>query len=137
MTLAFVDTGAWIALTVPRDTHHRRARDFFREIAPRTGLVTSNYVVAETVTWLAYHAMRRSSLELRRMLEAAESEGFLELVHATPEIDDLAWSYFERFDDQDLSFCDCASFAICALRSVDFVFGFDRQFRSAGFDLRP
>jgi predicted nucleic acid-binding protein len=52
---AFVDTGAWIALMVPRDQYHQRATTFFRSIARNTRLVTSNYVLSEAFTWLRYH----------------------------------------------------------------------------------
>ena len=137
MTLAYVDTGAWIALMAPRDGQHRRARDFFHRIATSTRLLTSNYVLAETVTWLAYHGFRHSALRLKEMIEAAESTRLLEVAWATPRVDAEAWAYFERFDGQNLSFCDCASFAICHARKVDFVFGFDRDFQTAGLELRP
>jgi uncharacterized protein len=72
LTLAFVDTGAWIALMVPRDRHHSRARRFFRSIAPNTKLLTSNYVLAETVTWLAYQGQGQAAQRLREMVQAAE-----------------------------------------------------------------
>lgn len=137
MTLAFVDTGAWIALMVSRDAHHRRAREFFREIAPRTRLVTSNYVLAETVTWLAYHGLHGSALRLREMVDAAETTRLLDVDWVTPRVHEQAWDYFQRFDDQEFSFCDCTSFVLSSSRGVDFVFGFDQHFRSMGFDLQP
>ena len=43
---------------VQKDAYHVRAREFFREIARDTRLMTSNYVIAETATWLGYHGMR-------------------------------------------------------------------------------
>lgn len=137
MKTAFVDTGAWIALMVPRDGHHRRAREFFREVATDTRLLTSNYVLAETTTWLAYHGLRQGALRLREMAEAALTTRLLEIIWVTPEIDEEAWRHFRRFDSRQLSFCDCASFAICESRAVDFVFGFDTDFQIAGFETRP
>jgi hypothetical protein len=137
LTTAFIDTGAWIALLVPRDNHHRRARAFFQRIAPRTRLLTSNYVLAETVTWLAYHGLRSAALRLKEQVSAAESTSLLATAWVTPDVHDAAWDYFERFDSQDFSFCDCTSFALCRARKVDFVFGFDHRFRSMGFDLQP
>lgn len=137
MTTAFVDSSAWIALMVPRDTYHQRARELFRDIAPRTRLVTSNYVLAETVTWLAYHGLHHSALRLRDMVVAAESTRLLDTAWITPQVHDEAWTYFERFDSQSFSFCDCTSFALCFEQKVDFVFGFDSDFRTVGLDLRP
>jgi predicted nucleic acid-binding protein len=137
LTLAFVDTGAWIALLVPRDLHHRSARDLFRSIARETHLLTTNYVLAETVTWLAYHDAHKSALQFKDMTEAAERAGLLTTAWVMPQVHADAWRFFERFDDQDVSFCDCSSFVVCEARRVDFVFGFDKHFTMAGFDLRP
>lgn len=50
---------------------------------------------------------------------------------------DRAWEIFRRFDDQAFSFCDCTSFVVARDEAVDFVFGFDQDFATMGFDLRP
>ena len=137
MPNAFVDTGAWIALMVPRDKHHARATETFRNLPPKTRLITTDYVVAETVTWLVYHGQRQAAFRLRDMLTAAQQQQFLSTDWITPGHHDLAWMMLEKYGDQDLSFCDCTSFVICGSRNVDFVFGFDEHFSAAGFDLRP
>lgn len=137
MSTAFVDTGAWIALMVQRDAHHRRAREFFRSIARSTRLVTSNYVMAETLTWLAYHDLRPSALKFKDMVDASEQTRRLSMAWITPAIHEYAWRIFANWDDQDFSFCDCTSFVLCRERDVDFVFGFDHHFSTLGFDLRP
>lgn len=137
MPAAFVDTGAWIALMVARDQHHARATDFFRNLPPRTRLITSDLVVAETVTWLVYHGQRQAAFRLRDLLAAAEQQHFATVEWSTPARHETAWLLLERFDDQQLSFVDCISFVMCHERKVDFVFGFDDHFRAAGFDLRP
>ena len=137
MTLAFVDTGAWIALATQRDKYHRRAREFFRSIAKDTKLMTSNYVVSETVTWLTYHRARPAALTFWRTIEESQRSGLLDLEWVTPAVHRQAWEFFRRYDDKALSFCDCRSFAICIERRVDFVFGFDSDFLSVGLDLRP
>jgi predicted nucleic acid-binding protein len=71
------------------------------------------------------------------MIEASQQQDFLTLTWITPEIHEAAWAIVDKFDDQRFSFYDCTSFAVCAERDVDFVFGFDSDFRTAGFDLRP
>jgi predicted nucleic acid-binding protein len=48
-----------------------------------------------------------------------------------------AWAYFDRYQDQAFSFQDCTSFAVAADHDVAYVFGFDRDFQIAGFNLRP
>jgi predicted nucleic acid-binding protein len=134
--LAFVDSSAWIAMLVSRDTNHLAALRFFRSI-PKVRLVTSNYILAETFTWLTYHGHRRAVLQLNQMVAESEKLKLLDLEWVTPEIHDQAWSIFVRYDDQEFSFYDCTSFVICRRKKVDFVFGFDSDFRTMNFDVRP
>jgi predicted nucleic acid-binding protein len=122
---------------MPRDRNHEPALRQFRNLSPRTRLLTTDYVVAETVTWLLYRDEREAAFRLKRMIEASQQQSILTLAWITPEIHDAAWDIVRRYDDQRFSFYDCTSFAICAARDVDFVFGFDSDFRIAGFDLRP
>jgi predicted nucleic acid-binding protein len=137
VTVAFVDTGAWIALSSQKDAFHSRAREFFRTIARDTKLMTSNYVISETVTYLAYHKARAAALTLWRAVEESERSGLLDLVWVTPAVHRQAWEVFRHYDDQTFSFCDCASIAISQEKRVDYVFGFDSDFLKAGLDLRP
>jgi predicted nucleic acid-binding protein len=137
LTTAFVDTGAWIALMVQKDAYHVPAREFFRSIARSTRLVTSNFVMSETLTWLAYHGLRREALRFKDMVDASEQVRRLNMAWVTPEVHEYAYRIFANFDDQDFSFCDCTSFILARQKAVDFVFGFDHHFASLGFDLRP
>jgi predicted nucleic acid-binding protein len=122
---------------VQKDAYHVRAREFFREIARDTRLVTSNYVIAETATWLAYHDMRPVASRLKEMVDSAEKTNFLITAWVTPNVHADAWKLFDGWDDQDFSFCDCTSFVLSRSHGVDFVFGFDRHFRTFGLDLKP
>lgn len=137
MTTAFVDTGAWIALANRDDSHHGRARAFFRSIARDTQLLTSSYVVGETITWLTYRHRREQALQIYRTIADSVRIQLLTIEWITPDVQADAWQIYERYDDQLFSFCDCTSFAVCRSKEVDFVFGFDRDFLVAGFDLRP
>jgi len=137
MTTAFVDSSAWVALIIQRDSRHARARQFMRSLTGGTRLITSAYVVGESVTYLTYRHWRRQALELKSMIEAAIRINLLTLEWITPELHEMAWRTYERYDDQLFSFWDCTSFALCSLRAIDYVFGFDSDFRTAGFDLRP
>jgi len=133
----FLDTGAWIGLTDPTDRRSEVARDYFRRIGRHMQLVTSNYVLQEAVTWLVYHNRRRSVPALRGMVRAAESTGWLGVIWVTPALDELAWHVFDQFDDQDFSFADCSSIAICRDEGIDRAFSFDRHFTIAGLATEP
>lgn len=61
--MIFVDTGAWFAAIVPTDPNHERAAAFLA--ANREPLITTDYVVDETLTLLA-RTWRASTLSLAR-----------------------------------------------------------------------
>jgi predicted nucleic acid-binding protein len=71
------------------------------------------------------------------MIQAAARTNLLTLEWVTPDVQERASEIYERYDDQTFSFWDCTSFAICDALNVDYVFGFDRDFQTAGFELRP
>ena len=100
-------------------------------------MITTNYVVAETVTWFMYHRHRHAAFRFRDMLMAAQQQNLLSMEWIDETIYEAAWSYIEQYEDQELSFFDCTSFIVCRNHDVDFVFGFDSDFRTMGFDLRP
>jgi hypothetical protein len=137
MTVAFVDSGAWIALANDADAFHARAREFFRTISRGTQLLTSNYIIGEAITLLTYRRFRDDALRLVQRIEDSVHVGWLTVVWVTPEVHEQALALYRRYDDQLFSFGDCTSFAICLSRRVDFVFGFDNDFRIVGLDLRP
>ena len=137
MTTVFVDTSAWIAIVSRVDSRHEQARAYYRSLMSDTDLVTSDYVLGESITFLAYRHRRHEALELHSMVQAATHINALTMEWITPSVHDNAWDIFQRYDDQIFSYCDCTSIAICSSRSVDFVFGFDRDFEVAGFELRP
>jgi predicted nucleic acid-binding protein len=136
VTLAFVDSSAWIAVSVARDRNYAAATRYLR--ARRVDrLVTSNAVVAEAATWLIYRGMRSAALALRSRIAAAEQVRMLAVEWVTHDIHERAWEIIDRYADQRFSFADCTSFAICENLRVDHVFGFDTDFVIAGFRLEP
>ena len=60
----FVDTGAWYASVVPSDPRHRELLEWLLRNPAR--LVTSDYVVDETLTLLRMRGERTRSVDLGR-----------------------------------------------------------------------
>ena len=53
--MIFVDTGAWIAISNPKDQHHREVISIYNDLRDREiQLLTTDYVIDETVTRLRY-----------------------------------------------------------------------------------
>jgi len=135
LTKTFVDSGAWIGMLVVEDRYHREARELFQSFTAKDDLITTNYVVAETATWLVYHGYSRYTARFRQMIDAAEATSRLRLVWIATKEQDGAWDVMEQFQDQNFSFADCSSIAVCREEDVDNVLGFDKHFVVAGFTL--
>ena len=131
-----MDTGAWAALVMPDDAHHREATAFFRALG-RTRLRTSNYVLSESYTLLRTRSDHRTSVRFHRMVGDATKVGLLQVTWVSEADHAAAWDLFERFEQIPLSHCDCTTAVLARQHRIDVIFGFDADFRALGFDLRP
>jgi predicted nucleic acid-binding protein len=129
----FVDTGAWVALRYRRDAQHAHARQLLRRLRREgLGLVTSEWVLGETVTLLKARGAVEHALVLGDALQAGRLGEFLE---ATPARRRRAWELFVRYRNLRVGYVDCTSFAIMQELGLRQVFGFDGDFVKAGFAL--
>jgi uncharacterized protein len=138
MNRVFVDTGGWIACIIKKDKYHSFAKEYFIELGKNNvSLVTSNYVICETLTWLNYNKYHDSAVKQMKIWKEAEQLGHLSVYWVDRDITKEADEIFKRYFDQKLSFADCASFAICRKLSITKIFGFDKHFNTLGFLLSP
>lgn len=137
MTKVFVDSGGWVSVLNPRDGLHAIATSYYRDAVARDELITSNYVIQETVTFLTYRNLRHHVRRFQDMTLAAEQRGILSVLWVDRPTHEAAWSVYHQYGDQALSFTDCSSIALCRAEHIGVVFGFDGHFRVAGLDLRP
>lgn len=132
--MRFVDTSFWYGLQDRRDRRHPAAAAL---AAGQVGqqLITSNHVVGETWT------------VVRRRLGHAAAVGFLDRLHALPNVEVVwadgaleadAWGWLRRHDEREYSFVDATSFALMRRRRLIEALAFDGDFAAAGFvELRP
>ena len=59
------------------------------------------------------------------------------MVWVTEDVHGRALDIFRTYDDQIFSLADCASFVVARERKIREVFGFDRNFLTMGFILKP
>jgi len=135
----FVDTWGWLVLEDRRDSAHAVVRRFYERLqGQRESVVTSDYVLDETITRL-FH--RRPFLEAKRFTEAmlaSDEEGFLRIERVDHRRFKEAWVLRLRYDDQPgISFTDLTSFALMRELRVTNALTQDRHFRQAGFNLVP
>lgn len=105
--LIFTDTGAWYAFVDKSDAHHHAASQYIQNL---TGpLVTSTYILDETVTLIKVHVGHSAAV---RFGESLRQEQIARLVNVTEQDEDKAWEIFVRHHDKGFSFTDCTSFAL-------------------------
>ena len=129
--VAFVDSGAWIALALSRDPLHATARaqwQILRDSGAR--LHTSVPVVIETFTFLERNANRDVALAWQASISKPRTVKILPC-----ELQDLerSWEYFRRADLHKLSSVDATSFAIMKRLGIRVAFTFDHHFAVVGF----
>lgn len=133
--MIYVDTGAFIARYVRRDTHHRQARRAWTEIErSRVRCFTSNFVLDETFTWLGRRASYTFAAERARALLHSAA---LTILRPDADDEEKAVDVFAKFADQKVSFTDCISFVLMRRNRLERAFTFDRHFGSAGFQVVP
>ncbi len=136
--IVFVDTSAWIAIAVKSGDKHQIASAYYLDLLKkRAGLVTSNYVLSETLTRIRYNVSHAKAVELHRIIDQSVKENQLAIHWVDEGTEKEAWTIFEKYDDQHFSIVDCTSLVICKRVGVDEVFAFDDDFKTLGFIVKP
>jgi len=123
----FIDTGAFFAYAIPSDKHHQTAAQWFRQ--NRLPLITSDYVVDETLTLMRSRAPGIRSTELGELLFSGK---LADLYYLTEEDIQAAWQVFRTYTDKAWSFTDCTSKVIVGKLGITHAFSFDQHFRQFG-----
>ena len=132
--MIFLDTGFLFALFVEGDFNHDRVQEVFKEYRGRRLdqlVVTTNHVVAETVTLLRKrgHPDTRIRHGLAVMVGEQLLAGTLGQVHRTTEDEErAALAYLKKHADQDYSFVDCLSFVVMEQLGIREAWAVDRDF---------
>ena len=134
--MVFVDTGAWIALTDRSDQYHSAAADIYSRLKQRRErLVTTDYVLDETLTRLRYDAGHAHAMRFLELTEQGERSGVVLRVHVTEDIFQSAVALFRQYTTAALSFTDCTSFVVCRRHAIAEAFAFDQHFLMFGVAL--
>jgi len=131
----FVDTAGWMACADEADPAHHRALQS-RDTALKSGsvLVTTDYVIDETLTLI------------RIRLTLAAAEGWWAQLEGSSRLRwewigmaraDKARDVFFRHRDKSYSFTDCTSFVVMKELKLKQALTTDRHFRQMGFKVLP
>ena len=128
----FVDTGAWYAAMVRKDRDHEAAKQFLK--SNTLPLITSDYVMDETVTLLLTRVGHSYAVRFLDMLQTSQKT---QLIYLTPTQIAATVNLFREREDKGWSFTDCSSFVLMQEYQIQVAFAFDEHFRQAGFQVKP
>jgi predicted nucleic acid-binding protein len=138
----FLDTGLIFALIADRDVNHGRAVELLESQEERRlsdFVVTTNHVVAETLTLVRTRAHKSAAMRHELAVKVGERlfDGTFGRIHqVTAEDEREAFAYFTKHRDQDYSFVDCVSFIVMLRLGIREAWTFDEHF-SHRFIARP
>ncbi len=136
--MLFVDASAFLALVNEKDKNNIAAARFLEDI--KTGkarvkkIITSDYIIDETLTRIRYAVGHKEAVEWGKDILASN---VVEKIEVGKEIFEPAWELFEKYEDMRLSFTDCTSFAIMKKIGAEKAFSFDDDFERIGFKRLP
>lgn len=127
MPRVLIDTGAIYAFVTRNDEHHEAAKRFIREWLDRKEVfLLPDVVFAETMTLLKARLGSEIAVRVGRELRQNSAYVWLPL---GDEGERETWAIFQRFDDKDWSYTDCAVLALARREKISRVFAFDGHFR--------
>lgn len=130
----FVDSSAFIALADRSEDRHREALAFAATLSTGMRLVTSNFILDESVTRVRTLLGVEAAYQLGKEIL---SSGRYELITIDAKIGSMALEKMRKFADKTFSFTDCTSFVLMETKGIRDVFAFDEDFRRAGFQIHP
>jgi predicted nucleic acid-binding protein len=135
MKRLFVDTAGWMACADAPDPSHARAsaaRD--RWLEQKGVLVTTDYVIDETLTLIRF---RLGLSAAEAWWKQVEGSARLQWEPITPERAEKARHLFFRYADKEFSFTDCTSFVVMQQLKLKHALTTDRHFKQMGFQTVP
>lgn len=100
-------------------------------------LLTTNFVRDESYTLIRTRIHHKAAIEFHNLIAVLIRDKYVHLVQVTPEIEQDAWTIFERYDDKDFSYTDCTSFVVMQRFNITQAITDDHHFRQIGFQTLP
>jgi hypothetical protein len=134
--MIFIDSGAWVALTIPNDKNASRARALYSEVQQgRHGsLVTTDFILDEV---LALVRMAVDAPTAVRFAEAALSSKSVSILRIDPARFREALRMLGQNAVRRWTFTDCTSFVVMRGLGITKAFTFDPGFEQAGYECLP
>lgn len=131
--MKFADTGWWVAWALPGDARHADALAMLERLGRSEQILTTNFVVGETWTFLRRKDSHRTALAFLDRIETLRLAERLVVHRVTEEQETGAWDWLRRHDEREYSYADATSFRVMRDRRLREAFAFDQDFAAAGF----
>lgn len=129
----FVDSFAWIAAINKTDNYNEIVLKTLEGLLKQKAkLITTNYVVIETINSLSRVEFRKTVIEFVDRLQKSPS---VEVVKVTDEIYDSAWELYRKRKDKNWGITDCTSFEVMRILGIKKAFTNDKHFEQAGYSV--
>ena len=129
MSAVYCDTSALYALLDRSDVNARLAANSWEGLADASiPLVTTNYVVLETIALVQARLGIDAVIELRSLVDP-----FIAIHYVDAALHLAALEQLVSLSRRAVSLVDCASFAFMRQHGISRAFAFDRHFQEFGF----
>lgn len=129
----FMDSFAWIAIINKSDNYHKPSLKLLNDmLSQQTELVTTNYILIETINALSKAEYRKAIIEFINRIEKSPS---VTVIKITDEIHKTAWKLYQQRMDKDWGITDCTSFEVMNLVNIKRAFTNDKHFEQAGYTI--
>jgi predicted nucleic acid-binding protein len=129
----FVDSFAWIAAINKTDNYNEIVLKTLESLLKQKAkLITTNYVVIETINALSRVEFRKAVVEFVDKLQKSPS---VEIVKITDEIYNSAWELYKQRRDKNWGITDCTSFEVMRILGIKKAFTTDKHFEQAGYSV--
>ena len=135
----FLDTSGLLSVFDRSDENHSVCSQFWEKLIQQKIYepVISDYVLDELVTTILSRVSHARALQVLDTLLQLIDRARMSLVWIDNTYFFQARTIFERYHDQEFSFTDCTSFAICQGQSIQDAFALDRDFGIFGLKILP
>ncbi len=125
----FIDTSAFVALLVDKETDHKKvAKKYHNYRQKRAILFTSDYILDELFTRLLYYKQVDVKKTIQKLKESI-SAGEITMLKIDEALFEKALEAFLKFSDHKVSFTDATSYALLKDFSLDEIFTLDNDFK--------
>lgn len=125
----FIDTSAFVALLVDKETDHKIvAKKYYEYRQKRAILFTSDYILDELFTRLLYFKQVDIKKYIQKLKESI-SEGEITVLRVDEALFEKALEAFLKFSDHEISFTDATSYSLLKDFSLDEIFTLDDDFK--------